>query len=295
MPTIDLPHGTVNYRVAGPDNAAVSPVVFVHGFLVNATLWTQTADALAAAGTRSYAPDWPLGSHPVALNLTADQSPRGIARQIAAFIEALGLDDVTLVGNDTGGALCQFVLDTDPSRIGRVVLTNCDAFDNFPPAPFGLLFKAFRSPAAIRGLLTPMRATAVRHSPAGFGLLVNEPLDPAQTLDWVTPCLTEPAIRRDVARFARAVDPQDLNAASERLDRFAGPALLVWGTADRFFKLAFARRLRDAFTDARLVEVDDGRTFLPLDEPARLATEIAAFQSTGTRSTPLSDPAAQRG
>ncbi len=79
-----------------------------------------------------------------------------------------------------------------------------------------------------------MRATAVRHSPAGFGLLVNEPLDPAQTLDWVTPCLTDPAIRGDVARFAQAVDPQDLNTASERLDRFAGPALLVWGTADRF-------------------------------------------------------------
>lgn len=295
MATIDLPHGTVNYRMAGPHGAGVPPVVFVHGFLVNATLWTQTADALAAAGTRSYAPDWPLGSHSNAVDPTADQSPRGIAHQIVAFIEALELDDVTLVGNDTGGALCQFVLDTDPSRIGRVVLTNCDAFDNFPPAPFGLLFKSFRSPAAIRVLLAPMRATAVRHSPAGFGLLVNKPLDPAQTLDWVTPCLTDPAIRRDVARFARAVDPQDLNTASERLDRFAGPALLVWGTADRFFKLSFARRLRDAFADARLVEVDGGRTFLPVDEPARLATEIAAFQSIVPRSTRQGDPAAQRG
>ena len=67
-------------------------------------------------------------------------------------MEALELDDVTLVGNDTGGAICQFLLDTDASRIGRVVLTNCDAFTNFPPAPFGQLFKAFRSPSAIRAL-----------------------------------------------------------------------------------------------------------------------------------------------
>ena len=131
MPTIDLPHGTVRYRQVGPDGAA-PPVVFVHGSLVNASLWSQTADALAAAGNRSYAPDLPLGSHTIALGARADQSPRGIARQLAAFLEALDLDrDVTLVGNDTGGAICQFLLDEDASRLGRVVLTNCDAFANF--------------------------------------------------------------------------------------------------------------------------------------------------------------------
>jgi pimeloyl-ACP methyl ester carboxylesterase len=277
MPTIDLPHGAVRYRVAGPENAT-APVVFVHGFLVNSTLWTKTADALAAAGVRSYAPDWPLGSHTIALGAHADQSPRGIARQIIAFMEALDLDDVTLVGNDTGGAICQFLLDSDASRIGRVVLTNCDAFTNFPPAPFGQLFKAFRSPKAIRALMAPMRATAVRHSPAGFGLLVNQPLDADQTRGWVEPCLSDPAIRQDVARFAREVDPKDLDAASNRLGDFPGPALLVWGAGDRFFKLDFARRLSAAFANARLVEIENGRTFVPHDEPTRLANEIAAFQ-----------------
>jgi pimeloyl-ACP methyl ester carboxylesterase len=278
MPSIDLPHGTVQYRVAGPENAATPPVVFVHGFLVSSTLWTKTADALASAGVRSYAPDWPLGSHTIALGDGADQSPRGIARQIVAFIEALELDDVTLVGNDTGGALCQFLLDTDASRIGRVVLTNCDAFTNFPPAPFGQLFKAFRRPKTIRALMAPMRAAAVRHSPAGFGLLVNEPLDAEETRAWVEPCLSDPAIRQDVARFAQKVDPEDLDIASKRLGDFDGPALLVWGGGDRFFKLDFARRLRDTFTDARLVEIENGRTFIPHDEPTRLANEIAAFQ-----------------
>jgi pimeloyl-ACP methyl ester carboxylesterase len=279
MPSIDLPHGTVRYRAAGPENAATPPVVFVHGFLVNSTLWTKTADALAAAGVRSYAADWPLGSHAVALGADADQSPRGVARQIIAFMQALELDDVTLVGNDTGGAICQFLLDIDASRIGRVVLTNCDAFTNFPPAPFGQLFKAFRSPKAIRALMAPMRAAAVRHSPAGFGLLVNQPLDADQTRAWVEPCLSDPAIREDTSRFAQKVDPADLNMASERLGNFDGPALLVWGAADRFFKLDFARRLCATFTDARLVEIEDGRTFIPHDEPERLAEEIAAFQS----------------
>lgn len=277
MPSIDLPHGTVHYRVVGPENAAAPPTVFVHGFLVNATLWSKTADALAAAGVPSYAPDWPLGSHTTPLNAGADQSPRGIARQIIAFLQALELDDVTLVGNDTGGAICQFLLDSNASRIGRVVLTNCDAFTNFPPAPFGQIFKAFRNPRRIRALLAPMRVTAVRHSPAGFGLLVTHPLDADQTRAWVEPCLSDPAIRQDVARFAQQVDPEDLNRASSHLGDFDGPALLVWGAGDRFFKLDYARRLRDTFADARLVEIDNGRTFIPHDEPERLAKEIAAF------------------
>lgn len=278
MTTIDLPHGTVRYRVAGPEGSGAPPVVFVHGFLVNGSLWAGTADALAEAGVRSYAPDWPLGSHSIPFGDSADQSPRGVARQIITFIEALGLDDVTLVGNDTGGAICQFLLDTDSAHIGRLVLTNCDAFDHFPPPPFGLMFKAFRRPSAIRALMAPMRSTALRHSRAGFGGLVNEPLDPEQTWGWVEPCLTDAGVRKDVARFAQHVDPQDLQAASNRLGNFDGPALLVWGAADPFFKLADARRLRDALGDARLVEVDGGRTFVPHDEPIRLAQEIATFE-----------------
>jgi pimeloyl-ACP methyl ester carboxylesterase len=279
MPSIELPQGTVTYRRAGPDSPDTPTVVFVHGFLVNGTLWTRTADALAAAGVRSYAPDWPLGSHSVALADHADQSPRGVAGQIVAFLEGMDLHDVTLVGNDTGGALCQFVLDTAPARVGRVVLTNCDAFDQFPPAPFGLLFAAFRHERLIAPLMAPMRAAAVRHSPLGFGLLVSEPLDGAQTRGWVDPCLTDAGVRRDVARFAQGVEPAQLDAVSGRLGAFGGRALLVWGSGDRFFKPALAHRLRDAFADARLVEIEGARTFVPHDHPDRLAREIVAFQT----------------
>jgi pimeloyl-ACP methyl ester carboxylesterase len=279
MSSIDLPHGTVRYRQTGPDDSVAPPVVFVHGLLVNGTLWTRTADALAAAGIRSYAPDWPLGSHSAALAADADQSPRGVARQIIAFLEALELHDVTLVGNDTGGALCQFVLDTDSARVGRIVLTNCDAFDQFPPPPFGLLFTAFGHASLIAPLMAPMRLAAVRHSPLGFGLLVSEPMDADQTRGWVEPCLTDAGVRRDVSRFARAADPAELDAVSGRLGAFAGPALLVWGMADRFFKPSFAHRLHNAFADARLVEIEGGRTFVPHDHPDRLAQEIAAFQA----------------
>lgn len=286
MPLIDLPHGTVEYRVAGPQDATAPPVVFVHGFLVDGSLWRQAADALAAAGVRSYAPDWPLGSHRIPLADGADQTPRGVASQIAAFLEALDLRDVTLVGNDTGGALCQFLIDRDPSRVGRLVLTNCDAFDQFPPSPFDVLFKSFRHPAAIRGLMAPMRMAAVRHSPAGYGMLVSGTLDAAQTRSWVEPCITDLGIRRDVSRFVRAVDPQELLDVSTRLPAFAGPALLVWGDADRFFTVESGRRLAAAFADGRIVEVAGARTFLPLDAPGRLAEEIAAFSRRAAPAAP---------
>ena len=281
MPIIDLPQGSVQYTVAGPGDAPAPPVVFVHGFLVDGTLWKGTADALAADGIRSYAPDWPLASHRIPIPASSDLTPRGVARIVVSFLEALDLRDVTLVGNDSGGAITQLVLDTDATRVGRVVLTNCDAFDRFPPPPFDTMFKSFRSPTAIRALMTPMRSTAIRHSPAGYGLLARRDLDSAQTRAWVEPCITEDLIRQDAARFVRGVDARELLDVSTRLREFGGPALLVWGTGDRFFTVEMARRLTAAFAHGRLVAVPDGRTFLPLDEPRLLAREIDAFVREG--------------
>ena len=274
MPTIEIAQGTVNYRVAGPADSAQPPVVFVHGLLVNGELWTGVADRLAEQGIRSYAPDLPLGAHPIALSPDAELSPRGVAKLIIGLLEALDLDDVTLVGNDTGGALCQFLLDTDASRIGRLVLTNCDAFDQFPPPPFGLLIKAGRSASRIRFLMATMKPTWARHSALGFGPLVSGKLDPDMTRRWITPSITDAGVRRDAAKFMREVRPADLLDVSTRLDQFKQPVLLVWGQRDRFFKPSFGARLAEVFPDARLVKVDDARTFVSLDDPQRVADEI---------------------
>ncbi|MGI9084200.1 MAG: alpha/beta fold hydrolase [Aeromicrobium sp.] len=278
MPTIDLPQGQIRYHVAGPDGSDAPPVVFVHGFLVDHGLWTGVADKLATHGIRSYSPDLPLGSHTIALKPGADQSPRGVARLINDFLAALDLDDVTLVGNDTGGAVCQFLIDTDHSRIGRLVLTNCDAFDAFPPAPFDLLLKIARSPMRLRLMGESMRPRLLRHSALGFGGLVDQPLDPQLSRRWVTPVLEDAGVRRDTARFVSNIDPAELVDISTRLSEFGKPVRLVWGAADRFFKVELARRLRDAFgPNAELVEVPGGRTFLPLDEPDRVAEEIRSM------------------
>lgn len=276
MNVIDIPQGRIEYRAAGPPDSTAPPVVFVHGLLVNAELWTGVADALARLGIRSYAPDLPLGAHRIPWPAGTDLSPRGVARLLLGFLAALELTDVTLVGNDTGGALCQFLIDIDHRRIGRLVLTNCDAFDQFPPAPFGLIVRAGRRPARLRAVMQAVRPRALRHSVLGYGGLVRDPLDPALTRRWITPALTDPAVRRDTAEFLRHVDPGDLADVSTRLRDFPKPVRLAWGDADPFFKIGLARRLRDAFPDATLAEVAGGRTFLPLDEPERVAEEIRA-------------------
>jgi pimeloyl-ACP methyl ester carboxylesterase len=274
MPIIELPQGRVQYRLAGPANSAQPPVVFVHGLLVNSELWTGVADDLAARGVRSYALDLPLGAHAIALRPEADLSPRGVARLIIAFLDALDLTDVTLVGNDTGTALCQFVIDTGDSRIGRLVLTNGDAFEQFPPPSFAPVLKIGRHPAGVYALMSLMRPTRIRQRIHNQN--VSKPLDPALTRRWITPALTDRNVRRDTAKVMGAIDPGELVEVSTRLRRFTKPVVLVWGDTDSFFPLDVAHRLRDAFADARLVEVPGGRLFFPLDEPQRVADEILA-------------------
>ncbi len=279
MPIVEVPQGRIEYRVAGPESDT-PPVVFVHGLLVDGQLWTGVADRLAAAGIRSYAPDLPLGSHRIPLGPDADLTPRGVARLILDLLAALDLRDVTLVGNDTGGALCQFVIDTDAERIGRLVLTNCDAFDKFPPPPFGLLVKAGRSRAMLKMMAMSTRPTVLRHSALGFGPLARN-LDADVTRSWMEPLRTDRAIRADTARFMRGIDKGDLLDVSTRLGAFTRPVRLVWGDRDRFFKLEFARRLAETFPSAELITVADGLTFVPLDAPDAVADAISMITSAG--------------
>jgi pimeloyl-ACP methyl ester carboxylesterase len=274
VPHIDLDQGRVEYRAAGPEQPGTPPVVFLHGLLVDGRLWTGVAERLAGLGIRSYAPDLPLGAHRTPLGPDADLTPRGVARLVLDLLAALELTDVTLVGNDTGGALCQFVVDTDAERIGRLVLTNCDAFDKFPPPPFGMLVKVGRSTAMLKMLGESTRARFVRHSALGFGPLARN-LEPDLTRSWTEPLRTDPAIRANTARFMTGIDKADLLDVSTRLSQFTRPVRLVWGDADRFFKLDFARRLAEVFPAAQITQVAGGLTFVPIDAPQAVADAVA--------------------
>jgi pimeloyl-ACP methyl ester carboxylesterase len=274
MPEVALQQATIDYRVLGPADSPHPPVLFVHGILVDSRLWDRVAEGLARQGFRCYLPNWPLGSHRIPVNDPGALSPRGVTTMIGDFIGALGLSDVTLVGSDTGGGLSQLVVDAYPDLIGRLVLTNCDAFDKFPPFPFNVVFALLRGPISIKLLFEQMRIKALRHSPLGFGLLVHP--DPQLTASWLEPARTDARIRSDLATLLRNVAKTDLIDVSTRLERFTKPVTIVWGQRDRAFKPALGRRLAALFPNCTLIEVPDARTFVSLDRPDAVIDAVAA-------------------
>jgi pimeloyl-ACP methyl ester carboxylesterase len=274
MPQVKLQRATIEYRELGPVDTSHPPVLFVHGILVDHRLWLKVAEELARNGFRCILPDWPLGSHTVPVDHGVELTPVTVAEMVNEFIGALDLRDVTLVGNDTGGGLCQLLIDAHPDSVGRLVLTNCDAFDKFPPFPFNVVFAMMRGAGSIRLLSKLMKVTALRRSPLGYGLLLR-PEDDALTASWVEPMSTDRRIAQNLATLLRGVRAMDLVDVATRLPRFTKPVTIVWGLADRCFTPALGRRLAALFPNAAMVEVPGARTFVALDAPRAVVDAIA--------------------
>jgi pimeloyl-ACP methyl ester carboxylesterase len=275
-----LAQGIIRYREYG----AGEPIVLVHGLLTNGELWRDVAPRLAG-DFRVIAPDWPLGSHQVPLKPNADLTPPGLARIIADFLAALELENVTLVGNDTGGALCQLVAVEHAARLGRLVLTPCDAFENFFPPAFKPLQVLAHVPGAIFLIGQSLRVPAVRRQPTAYGW-VTKRADDALLESWVRPALANSAIRRQVTALLKGISRRYTLAAAERFREFTKPVLIAWAPDDRFFKLRFGERLADAFPNARLELIEDSYTFVAVDQPERTASLIKAFVSQALADAP---------
>lgn len=270
---IELPAGTVEYQTYGDGE----PVVFVHGFAVDGRLWEPVAQRLAAHGFRCIVPTWPFGSHTVPMSPDADLTPPGAARLVLDFLAALDLEHVTIVGNDSGGAVTQLAVTTDASRIARLVLTNCDSFDNFPPGVFKLLGKLAAIPGAGFALAQSMRFEPFIRAPFGYGALSAHRLPIELLRSFLAPLVHDRAVRRDAMKFFAGSDPRDTLAAAAKLPELDLPALLVWGAEDTLFPLTDAERLQGALRDATLVAVPDAKVFVSLDQPEAVCDAIAAF------------------
>jgi pimeloyl-ACP methyl ester carboxylesterase len=276
METIQTSAGPIAYTDSGGSGPTI---VFLHGMLMDGSLWDDTVSALAA-GHRCVVPTLPMGAHQLPAHPDADLSLPGLARLVAELLAALDLHDVTLVGNDTGGALAQLVVADGAARVSRLVLASCEAFDNVPPGLTGrtLVLTGLLPPRLFGLFMTQMRIRAMRRLPVAFGWLTKR--GDVHTARWVRPVLRDPAIRRDATRMLRAIraDRDVLNRlAVPRLSDFDGPALVLWARGDRVMPPAHGRRLAELLPHARLVEVDDTATLIPLDQPAVFASALADF------------------
>src|SRR5215216_708863 len=240
---IELSAGTLEYE----DTVGPGPViVLLHGLMMDASLWTDVIAELAV-DYRCIAPTLPLGAHRHRMRSDADLSMGGIARLVAELLDRLELDDVTLVGNDTGGALDQLLAGDGAPRVGRIVLVSCDAFDNFPPGLTGktLVLAGTLSPTMFGLFMQQMRLRPLRRLPLAFGWLTMR--GDAATARWIKPVLELAEIRRDAVRVLGGIAAQRhlMLDAAQRLPSFERPALVVWASQDRVMPPEHGRRLAE--------------------------------------------------
>jgi pimeloyl-ACP methyl ester carboxylesterase len=271
---IDLPAGRVRYREAGTGK----PIVFVHGYLVDGRLWDGVVDRLAGE-FRCIAADWPMGSQQIAMKPDADLSPPGVAAIVDSLLEKLGLEDVTIVGNDSGGAISQVLVTRHPQRIGRLVLTNCDTHENFPPGMFKAMPPLAKLPGAMAVMAAPFRIGAVGRR--AFKPFARTRIPDELVASWLSPSVQDRGVMHDLKKVTIGLDKRYTLEAAERLRGSQLPILLTWAPGDKYFPISYAERLAEEAGNARIVLIEDAKTFVPIDQPQRLAEEIAQFAQTG--------------
>jgi pimeloyl-ACP methyl ester carboxylesterase len=271
--------GRIEYRERGRG----SPIVFVHGVGVNGDLWRRVVARLADQ-YRCIAPDLPWGSHSIPLHEDADLSLPGMARITAEFLRALELEDVTIVANDTGGAVSQVLVASCGERVGRLVLTSCDAFEKFPPTPQRYLTVVARSRALLWLVTSSLSFRFIQRLPTAYGYATSKPMPPEIMQSFTLPMRRNPGIRRDIGRMLRAVDNRYTFQAAERLPAFDRPALVLWAEDDKIFPREHGERLAALLPRGQFETIANCRTFIPEEQPEELANRIRAWlkQTTPT-------------
>jgi pimeloyl-ACP methyl ester carboxylesterase len=272
MQKIELSAGIIEYEDSGSSGPVV---VLLHGLAMDGSVWRHVVQDLCH-DHRCVVPTMPLGSHRLPMRADADLSPHGIAKLQAEFLEALVLRDVTLVGNDSG--VFQLTAGLYPERIARLVLTPCEAFENFPPGLPGRTAEVgIKMPGGTFLLAQLLRVHALRRLPLTFGWMAKRPI-PNEIVDaWLRPLQTQRGVRHDLSKYVHSLDKGDMLAAAEGLRSFDRPALVIWAKEDRVMPPEHGKRWAELLPHGRLIEIADSYTLIPEDQPGELARAIHQF------------------
>jgi pimeloyl-ACP methyl ester carboxylesterase len=263
--------GSISYTEAGTGPVAL----FVHGVLLNSHLWrhqlAELSDVrrciavdLLAHGDTQIAPD-------------QDVSATANAAMLLEFLDALEIDQVDLVGNDSGGGIAQIFAALNPSRVRSLTLTDCDTHDNWPPAAF----KPFLEMAAAGGLRAALDAMLadknVYRSAQALGPAYEHPERVTdETIEiYLRPFVSAEQRTRNLQRFLAAFDCKHTVAIEDGLRTLQAPTLIVWGTDDIYFDVQWGRWLAEAIPGTRrLVELQGARIFFPEERPGEFNAEL---------------------
>lgn len=252
----------IEYHDTGGDGPVV---VLLHGAAMDGSLWDDGVAGLGDGVRCIHRADLAALRNRRPMDTGGDLSVLGVARPVAEFLEALGLEDVTLVMNDWGGTRA-LVADGQADRIGRLVITSCEAFDTCPPGLSGRNLVAFaKLPGGIGAAFTLLRLRPERRPPMTWGWMSKRPV-PHATMDrWVRPLPASPGIRRDPRAYVLGVlEKAELLRRAEQLRTFDRPAPVIWATEGRVGLLAHGRRLAGLLPQRA---VGGGRRPLPADRP----------------------------
>jgi pimeloyl-ACP methyl ester carboxylesterase len=274
MPEVELSAGPISYEDSGGDGPTV---VLCHGLLMDGALWDEVVAELGPS-FRCLRPTLPMGAHRMPMHPEADLSLVGQVRLLVEFLDALELEDVTLVFNDWCGAQILIAEGWD-ERIARIVFASCETYDNYPPGlPGKFAGLSARLPGGIRGLGL-LRFRPLRQLPLTFGRMSKRPVPDALFKDWLEPLRRQPEIRADLRKYAgdTPAGRAKLVAANPSLGGFEKPVLVAWAAEDWVMPIESGQRLAASFPNSRWVEIPASRTLIPIDQPEILATAIGSF------------------
>ncbi len=269
-----------------PDQGAGPVALFVHGVLLNGHLWRHQlahlsdirrciAVDLLAHGDTEIAPD-------------QDVSVTANATMLEEFLDALHVEQVDLVGNDSGGGIAQIFAALHPHRVRSLTLTNCDAHDNWPPQAFKP-FLAMAAAGGLRGALDAMLSDkSVYRSPQALGPAYEHPerLTDESIEIYLRPLVRTEQRTRDFQRFLAAFDNKHTLAVEAELKSLKAPTLIAWGTDDVYFDVKWAHWLADIIPGTRrCVEFKGARIFFPEERWAEFNQELRAHWQAAQQET----------
>jgi pimeloyl-ACP methyl ester carboxylesterase len=277
---------TASGRIAYTEQGKGPVALFVHGVLLNGHLWRHQLAHLSDM-RRCIAVDL-LAHGDTEIAPSQDVSVTANANMLKEFLDALSIEQVDLVGNDSGGGIAQIFAASHPQRIRSLTLTDCDAHDNWPPEAF----RPFLAMAANGGLPATLNAMLadknVYRSPGALGPAYEYPerVTDDSIAIYLRPLVRTEQRTRDLQRFLAAFDNAHTVAIEARLKTLEVPTLIVWGTDDVYFDVKWSRWLADAIPGTkRRVEFEGARIFFPEERWAEFNREVRAhWQAAAVRS-----------
>ena len=271
-------------RIAFFEKGQGPTALFLHGVPLNGYHWRHVIDRIQHR-RRCIAIDlMGLGHSEIApsqeISFTAQ------AHMVAEVIDALGIEQIDLIGNNSGGAVAQIFAAHYPNRLTSLVLTNCDVHDGWPPPQVLPLIERARK-GTLASIFQPMldrpdlarercakgESVPLFRSYADPGILTNQIIR-----FYLQPLLSSQERVEAFQRYWLGFDNAQTVAIHFALKALQVPTLIVWGLKDIFFDKKWAYWLKDTIPGARrVVEIEDARLFFPEDRPDAIATSVLQF------------------